>query len=83
MENKGVVSFPVQPPLELRYSARRYSLNQSLGTVIDPFLSMNPEVIEEFPGLARDVREAGADAIILCRLQYTTPQQGKAHEKAF
>lgn len=42
-----------------------------------------PGAIAELPGLVKEVREAGADCIVLCRLQYTTPAQGKAHEQVF
>jgi radical SAM protein with 4Fe4S-binding SPASM domain len=42
-----------------------------------------PETVGELPELIREVRDAGAASIILCRLQYTTAEQGKAHEAVF
>jgi radical SAM protein with 4Fe4S-binding SPASM domain len=42
-----------------------------------------PEAASELPALVQQVREAGADSIMLSRMEYTTAQQGTAHEKVF
>lgn len=42
-----------------------------------------PSAAEELPALVREVRAAGADSIILCKVSYATERLGQAHDQVF
>lgn len=61
--------------------AERGRLGKELPRITVIFTTL-PENVGELPALAREVREAGADAILVTRLNYATKEMGQAHERA-